>query len=247
MRVAICAMAVLCGFVLSSRAQQTAPLVGTIVAERKPIAKTADFVGRVDAVERVEIRARITGYLEELLFAEGDPINEGAPLYRIEKGLFQAAVEQAEGALDRSKAAKVLAEVQLQRAEELLAKSSGTAVARDQALAADQSAKGSILVDQANLDTARIKLGYTDIVAPVSGKVGRTTLTKGNVVTPQSPPLTVIVSQDPMYVTFPVSQRELMRARRRQAAASTSRASRLSSALPTTRCTSIPVGLISST
>jgi membrane fusion protein (multidrug efflux system) len=210
---------VLAALALPSPAQQAeqppepaAVPVGVAVAERKPIAKALEFVGRVEAVNRVEIRARVTGYLEEVAFKEGELIKSGAPLYGIEKGLFEAAVEQAEGQLERSKAAKVLTEVQLQRAEELLAKSSGTAVARDQALAADQQAKGAIMVDEANLHTARINLGYTDIVAPIDGKVGRTNVTKGNVVGEQSGPLTIVVSQDPMYVTFPVSQREFLRA-----------------------------------
>ena len=194
-------------------AQQPAAIpVGVVTAERKPVTRAQDFVGRVEAIQRVEVKARITGYLEDVLFKEGDLIKDGAPLYNIEKGLFQAAVEQAEGQLMKSKASKVLTEVQLQRAEELLAKSSGTAVARDQALAADQSAQGAILVDQANLQTAKINLGYASITSPISGKVGKTNITKGNVVSPQSGPLTVIVSQDPMYVTFPVSQREFLRA-----------------------------------
>ena len=194
-------------------AQQAAAIpVGVVTAALKSVTRTLDFVGRVEAIQRVEVRARITGYLEGVLFNEGDLIKEAAPLYSIEKGLFQAAVEQAEGQLERSKAAKVLTEVQLQRAEELLAKGSGTQVARDQALAADQSARGAILVDEANLQTARINLGYASIASPISGKVGKTSITKGNVVTPQSEALTVIVSQDPMYVTFPVSQREFLRA-----------------------------------
>jgi membrane fusion protein (multidrug efflux system) len=215
MRYATFATAFICGFALSSHAQQPEPAavpVGTVVAERKPVAKALDLVGRVDAVNRVEVRARVTGYLDDVLFKEGDLIREGAPLYRIEKGLFQAAVEQAEGSLERSKAAKVLTEVQLQRAEDLLAKNAGTVVARDQAIAADQQAKGTILIDQANLQTARINLGYTDIVTPISGKIGRTNITRGNVVGPQSGPLAVIVSQDPMHVSFPVSQRDLLRA-----------------------------------
>jgi len=186
--------------------------VGVVAAERKPVTKSQDFVGRVEAVQRVEVRARITGFLEKVAFKEGDLIKEGAPLYSIEKGLFEAAVGQAEGAMEKDKAAKALTEIQLQRAEELLAKGSGTPVARDQAFAADESAKGSLLIDQANLLTAKINLGYTEITSPIAGKVGKTNITKGNVVSPQSGPLTVIVSQDPMYVTFPVSQREFLRA-----------------------------------
>jgi membrane fusion protein (multidrug efflux system) len=215
MRTAICTAFIVCGLVASAGAQQTPPAaipVGVVKAELRPIEKTIDFVGRVDAVNRVEIRARVQGFLEAVLFKEGDPIKEGDPLYRIEKGLFQAAVEQAEGALARSKASKTLTEAQLQRAEDLLAKNAGTVVARDQAVAADEQAKGQILTDEASLQTARINLGYTEIVAPVSGRIGRTNITKGNVVGPESGPLTVVVSQDPMYVTFPVSQRELLRA-----------------------------------
>jgi membrane fusion protein (multidrug efflux system) len=186
--------------------------VGVAKAERKPVAKAGDYVGRVEPLSRVEIRARITGYLEEVLFKEGDLIKEGAPLYRIEKGLFQAQVRQAEGALERSQAAKTLSALQLTRADELVEKQAGTVVARDQARAQDQQAEGQVMVDEASLATAKINLGYTDIVSPITGKVGRTNITKGNVVSPGGGPLTVIVSQDPMYVTFPVSQREFLRA-----------------------------------
>ncbi len=198
-----------------SRAQQTAaPVpVGVVKAERKPVTPSLDFVGRVEAINRVEIKARVTGFLEEVLFKEGDAIQEGGPLYRIEKGLFQAAVEQAEGTLERSKAAKELSAVQLQRAQELLDKNAGTAVARDQQKAADDQAAGAITSDGATLATAKINLGYTDIASPIAGKVSKTNVTKGNLVGPDTGTLTTIVSQDPMYVTFPVSQRDFLRAR----------------------------------
>ena len=189
----------------------TAIAVGVVIAERKPTAKALDFVGRVEATNRVDVRARVTGYLEEVLFAEGDLVDEGAPLYQIEKGLFEAAVNQALGALERSKSAKILTEVQLKRAEELLAKSVGSVASRDQALAADGDAAGAITTAEANLATARINLGYTDITSPIKGKISKTNVTKGNVIGPNSGVLTSIVSQDPMYVSFPVSQREFLR------------------------------------
>jgi membrane fusion protein, multidrug efflux system len=217
MYLSLCAIILICVGSSSVYAQQSQPAtatvvsVGTVAAVRKPIAEARDFVGRVEAINRVDVRARVTGYLEEILFKEGEMVREGDPLYRIEKGLYQAAVEQAEGSLSRSTASKDLTEIQLQRAEELLSKASGTAVARDQAKAADDQAKGAMTQDQASLQTARINLGYTDIVSPISGKAGRTKVTKGNVVGPESGVLTTIVSQDPMYVTFPVSQREFLR------------------------------------
>jgi membrane fusion protein, multidrug efflux system len=125
------------GLAVSVGAQEREPTavpVVTVSAERKSIAQSLDFVGRVEATNRLEVRARVEGYLEAVLFKEGDLIKEGDPLYRIEQGLFKAAVEQAQGAVERSKASKILTVLQLQRAEDLLAKQAGTAVARDQAV-----------------------------------------------------------------------------------------------------------------
>jgi membrane fusion protein, multidrug efflux system len=210
---------IFCAVAPAASQQSQAPAaipVGVVAAEKQPVTKSLDFVGRVEAIQRVEIRARVTGYLEKVAFKEGDLIKQGAELYTIERGLFEAAVGQAEGAQAKDKAAKTLTEVQLQRAEDLLAKQAGTQVARDQALAADQSAEGALLVDDANLKTAKINLGYTDITSPIDGKVGKTNVTIGNVVGPDTGPLTVVVSQDPMYVSFPVSQRDFLRAQEAQ-------------------------------
>jgi membrane fusion protein, multidrug efflux system len=208
--------ALLIAAVATASAQQAGPAtvpVGTVAAAKKPVAKTLDFVGRVQAIDRVEVRARVTGYLDEVLFKEGDMVKVGQPLYRIEKDLFQAAVEQAQGTLEASKAKKLLTSIQYDRAEELMKTRAGTVVARDQALTADRAADAQILIDQANLDTAKINLGYTEITSPIAGKIGRTAITKGNVVSPDSGVLTTIVSENPIYVLFPVSQPQLMRAR----------------------------------
>ena len=208
-------IASICALAAPAHSQQNAPAavpVGTVIAEKQPISKALDFVGRIDAINRVDIRARVKGYLEAVLFKEGDLVNEGDPLYRIEKDLFQAAVEQAQGALETSKAQFVLAEKERKRQEDLYSKNVSAGKALDQAVAGEGEAKGAIMTNEANLQTANINLGYTDIVAPITGKIGRTALTKGNVVSPESGVLTTIVSQDPMYVTFPVSQREFLRA-----------------------------------
>ena len=201
----------------SQQSSTSAVAVGTIIAERKAIERSGVLVGRVEAVQRVEVRARVTGYLEDVLFKEGDLIKEGTSLYRIEKGLFEAEVKRAEAALARAKAAKELAKVELQRQEKLFADRAGSAQDRDRAHAADQQADGAILEGEANLQTAKINLGYTEIASPISGRIGRTAVTIGNVVSPQSGILTKIVSQDPMYVSFPVSQRDYIAARDRNA------------------------------
>ena len=214
MRLTIWAALLICAASASpAHSQASAPVpVSTVSAEKRPISKALDFVGRVEAINRVEIRARVTGYLEAVLFKEGDLVKEGAPLYRIEKGLFQAAVEQAQGALETSKAQHELAVKTRKRQDELFAKNVAAEKALDESVAAEGMAKGAIMTNEGNLQTAQINLGYTDIVAPITGKVGRTTVTKGNVVGPDSGVLTTIVSQDPMYVTFPVSQREFLQA-----------------------------------
>src|SRR5262245_36366346 len=93
--------------------------VGTVTDEKRPVAKPRYFVRRDEAINRVEVRARVKGYLEAVLFKEGDMVKEGAPLYRIEKGLFEAEVEQAKGALQTSKAQHELAIKARKRQDEL--------------------------------------------------------------------------------------------------------------------------------
>ena len=187
-----------------------APRVGTVAAEKRPVTPAKEFVGRIEAIERVEIRARVTGYLDAVLFKEGDRVKEGAALYRIEQAPFQSAVQQAQGARLRAQATLTNASLQLKRAEELV-KTSATSVAeRDKRLSDHQTAQGDVLTADANLKTAQINLAYTEITAPIAGIIGRTAVTKGNVVSPNSGVLTTIVSQDPIYVVFPVSQREFL-------------------------------------
>jgi membrane fusion protein (multidrug efflux system) len=194
-------------------AQQPAPTavpVGTVMAEKRAITQTADFVGRVEAVNRVDIRARVTGYLEEVLFKDGATVAEGAPLFRIERGPFEATVEQAQGVLEKAQGALQNATVQRQRAEDLLKTNAGSVAIRDQRVAEEKGTQGDATTAAANLKTAQINLGYTEIKAPIAGRIGRTKVTKGNVVSPDSGVLAQIVSDDPMYVTFPVSQREFL-------------------------------------
>ncbi len=106
LRGALCAFLLVC---TGAAAQQGQPVpVGVVKVAPTPVEPAMEFVGRVSAIERVEVRARVKGFLEAVLFKEGDTIKKGAPLYRIEKGQFDADVKQAEGALLRSKAAKEL-------------------------------------------------------------------------------------------------------------------------------------------
>jgi membrane fusion protein (multidrug efflux system) len=105
----------LCSPAGAQPADTAAVPVGTTNAERRSIARSLDFVGRIEAISRVDVRARVSGYLDAVLFKDGDVVKDGAVLYRIERGLFEAAVKQAEGALASSKAALGLAVLQFER------------------------------------------------------------------------------------------------------------------------------------
>jgi membrane fusion protein (multidrug efflux system) len=197
--------------------QQTAIPVGTLPAERKPVTTATEFVGRVEAMERVDVRARVTGFLEDVLFKEGAVVKAGDVLYRIERQTFDAAVQQARGALLEAQGKLANATAQRARTEELLKTSVSSRALYDERVAAEKGAQGEVVVADANLKTATVNLGYTEITAPISGQIGRSRLTKGNVVGPDTGVLTTIVSLDPMYVTFPVSQRVFLDVEARKA------------------------------
>ena len=200
----------LCMVTAAGAQQPTAIPVGTSAAELRPITQAKEFVGRVDAVEHVEITARVTGFLQDILFKEGDLVKAGDVLYRIERDSFDAAVQQARGALLQAQGNYANATAQRARTEELAKTDTASRALLDQRVAAEKAAQGDVIIADANLRTATVNLGYTEITAPIAGKVGRTSVTKGNVVGPNSGSLTTIVSIDPMYVTFPVSQREFL-------------------------------------
>jgi membrane fusion protein (multidrug efflux system) len=214
MRLHLYAAALLCLTVAATgaRAQQPSAIpVGTVAAELRPITQASEYVGRVEAMEKVDIRARVTGYLQDVLFNEGEAIKQGDVLYRIERDSFQAAVQQAQGALLQAQGTLANANAQLARTAELAKTNTESQSVLDQRTAAQKSAQGSMITADANLKTANVNLGYTEIVSPIAGEIGRTKVTKGNVVGPDSGTLTTIVSRDPIYVTFPVSQREFLK------------------------------------
>ena len=195
--------------------------VGTVLAEKRNVTQATTFVGRVQAKDRVEVRARVTGYLDEVQFKEGDVIAVGAPLYRIEPGPFEAAVQQAQGEVLRAQGQLTNATLQRQRSDELVKTGAQSVAVRDERVAGEQTAQGNLASAQAALQNAKINLGYTEITSPIAGRVGRSAVTKGNVVGPDSGTLTTIVSVDPMYVLFPVSQREFLELQKEGRQAST--------------------------
>ncbi|HVH78057.1 MAG TPA: efflux RND transporter periplasmic adaptor subunit [Stellaceae bacterium] len=183
------------------------PVVGVVRAQRQQITQSDEFIGRIQAVNRVALVARITGYLEKRLFVEGAEVKTGALLYQIERPPFQAQVDAAKANVEQMDAQHRNALVTLQRAQTLLPTVAGQQSNVDSALASERSLAAQIDGAKAQLQTAEINLGYTDIYAPIDGKITATQVTEGNVVSPTSGTLASIVSQDPMYVLFSVSVR----------------------------------------
>lgn len=212
------AVAMVLASVLPAAAQfgpQGPPAVGVVTAERRPVTETTEFVGRVEATDRVNIRARVTGFLQERLFREGGDVTEGEVLFRIERAPFEAQLEQAQASLAGATATLENARVALARARDLRQTGAGTQVAYDNAQAGERTAAASVLSAQAAVRVAQINLGYTEISAPLTGQIGRATLSVGNVVGPDAGNLATIVSQDPMRVAFTVSQRTALDLRNR--------------------------------
>jgi membrane fusion protein, multidrug efflux system len=193
------------------------PAVGVVKVERTPITPSTEFVGRIQATNRVNLVPRVTAFLDERLFTEGAEVKKGDLLYRLEQGPFRAEVQAKEAAIQQINAQLRNATLTLERARSLLGSPAGQQSAVDAALANQQSLQGQLLAAQAQLQEAKISLDYTEIRAPIDGKIGRTATTIGNVVSPSSGVLATIVSQDPMYVVFPVSVRTILDIRERYA------------------------------
>src|SRR6516225_4035224 len=183
------------------------PTVGVVRAEHQQITETDEFIGRIQAVGRVALVARVSAFLEKRLFVEGSEVKQGDLLYQLEQPPFQAVVDADRANIEQLEAQHRNAELTLERAEALLKTPAGQQATVDSALASERALAAQIAGAQAQLQTAQINLGYTEIRAPIDGKITSTAVTEGNVVSPTSGTLADIVSQDPMYVDFPVSVR----------------------------------------
>ena len=200
----------------SAAAAAPPPAVTVISVQPTEVTPSIGFNGRVVGVDEVQLRARVTGFLEQRLFEEGADVEAGDLLFVIEKAPYRAVVEQRRAELASAEANRANTAVQLQRGEELLKNTNIPAAEVDARRAADQMAAAQILEARAALEQAQIDLGYTVIHAPIAGRIGRADLSVGNLVGPDTGVLATIVSQDPIYVTFPVSQRQLLEYRRGQ-------------------------------
>src|ERR1700733_7991673 len=156
------------------------PAVGVVRAERQQITQIDEFIGRIQAVNRVALVARVSAFLEKRLFVEGSEVKQGDLLYLLEQPPFQSQVDADQANVGQLEAQHTYAAQQLDRAQALLRTPAGQQQSVDQTLSSERSLAAQVAAAQAQLHEAQINLGYTEIRAPVDGKISSTVVTEGN-------------------------------------------------------------------
>jgi len=199
-----------------ARQQAAAPPAAVFVSrvERQAISRGADFIGRVEAIDRVNILARVTGFLQARHFSEGDAVKAGQLLFTLEQPPFAAEVALRRAQLDSARADLANASTQVTRGRELVKTNAIPQATLDDRITAEAESKAKVAAAEAQLQQAQINYDYTEIRAPFDGRAGRSPLSPGNVVSPGSGTLVTIVRDDPIRISFPVTQRQLLNFRR---------------------------------
>lgn len=190
-----------------------------VVIERVQIrdaSNPSEFIGRVEAIEAVDIRARVQGFLRSVNFRAGEAVKVGDLLFEIEPAQYEASVASAEAQRARAEASRNEAESRLKRTRELLRRDAAAQATLDEAQAAFDIAAADVKVAEAALRNAELNLSYTRIAAPIAGQIGRAALTQGNLVGPESNALARIVQLDPVRVVFSVTEGQVVSLRQQE-------------------------------
>lgn len=206
----------------AGKVQAAAPAAGPPAAIPVSVARVEmrdaplwdEFSGRLEAVERVEVRSRVAGAIQAVHFAEGELVKAGDLLLTIDSAPYEADVRRAEAQLAAAKARVVLTASEVERGQKLWDSKTVSLKDLETRVNAHREAQANVQAAEANLQTSRLSLGYTQVRAPVSGRVGRREITVGNLVQagPGSPVLTSLVSVDPIYGSFHVDEAVIGRA-----------------------------------
>lgn len=190
--------------------QMGAPAVSVIEVARQNVHPEVSFVAKIESMDKVGLRARVTGFLQERLFNEGDMVKEGQPLFVIEKVNFEASVREAEANYEQAQAQATNAKAQYDRTQKLFKTKDVSEARLDETKAAHMSAMAAVSQMKARLDLAKQDLDYTEITAPMSGKIGESAFSVGELIGPNSGVLAEIVKIDPIDAVFSVSENEML-------------------------------------
>ena len=191
------------------------PEVATVTVQPQQVVLTTELPGRTSAYLVAEIRPQVSGLIQKRLFTEGSDVRAGQVLYQIDPAPFQAALDNAQAALGRSEANLPAIRLRAERYREAIADKAVSQQEYDDAAAALKQAGADVLFWKAMVETARINLGYTRIIAPISGPIGKSNVTDGALVTANQPAALAVIQQlDPVFVDVTQSTTELLRLRR---------------------------------
>ena len=170
-----------------------------------------EFNGRIEAVESVQLRSRVSGYIERIAFGEGQEVKQGQLLFVIDQRPYRAALASAQAQLERARAAAALAQTQDQRARQLVAEHAVSREEADTRAGTLAQAMAQVRAAEAELATARLQLDFTEVRAPIAGRASRALLTVGNLAQADQSVLTTLVSQDPVYAYFDADEHSFLR------------------------------------
>src|SRR5215813_1411493 len=189
------------------------PVVMVSLPVEREVTDYYEYTGRTAAVDAVEVRARASGYLDKVNFREGAVVNKGDLLFQIDPRPFQAVLDQAKGQVGQWEAKLARAEADVTRDERLLPKGAASQKDFDQAVADRGEARAAIQSGRAAVDRAALDLEFTQVTAPISGRISRHLIDEGNLVTADTTLLTTLVSIDPMYAYFDADERTVLHVR----------------------------------
>jgi RND family efflux transporter MFP subunit len=195
----------------SEQAAPPPPPVTVAKPITQEIVEWDEYTGRTDAVQSVNITSRVSGYLYNITFKAGDVVSQNDLLFVIDPRPYQAAYDQANGQLRQAEAGQKLNNLNLARAEELRAKNVIAKQDYDNAVSQKNVTDAQVIAAQAAVESAQLNLGFTEIRAPVTGRIGREQVTVGNLVQADSTLLTTLVSVNPIYAYFNVDERSVLK------------------------------------
>ncbi|MBT5455309.1 MAG: efflux RND transporter periplasmic adaptor subunit [Rhodospirillaceae bacterium] len=194
---------------------QNAPGVIVAPAMERDVTPQFEHVGRVEAVETVELRARVQGFLEKRNFREGSEIEKGALMFIIEKAPYEVVVQERKADLAVAEATRKNAESDFKRKSSLVKRGNVSRASLDESRSLLEGGRATVLKAQSALREARLNLSYTEIRSPIAGKISRARYSVGNLVGSNSDPLATVTSVDPVYVTIAISEKQLINARKK--------------------------------